>query len=330
MESGQSNRRHRQIEELLNEPELDVNSLRRLTWHGAPTHLRPTVWQLLLEYLPYNLARREATRERKRNEYNQYIHEIYDNKSQHQTEKHRRDLRQIDEDLPRTQPPIPIFRLATVRDLLRRVLYIWSVRNPASGYVQGINDILSILLMVFLQPSVSFDVVSESGELPDNLKEIESDCYWCLTTLMHSIQDFFFPSSPGIQRAVLRIQEIVQRIDTKLYEHLQAQDVEMLQFAFRWFNCALVREFEMSLVFRLWDALLSEQEGFSKFMIYICAALILKWADRLKKSNFQDIILLLQNLPTSTWTERDLEELLSQAYVYYNYFANSPNHLRSM
>ena len=33
---------------------------------------------------------------------------------------------------------------------LERVLYIWAIRHPASGYVQGINDLATPFFQVFL------------------------------------------------------------------------------------------------------------------------------------------------------------------------------------
>ena len=34
--------------------------------------------------------------------------------------------------------------------LLERILYIWAIRHPASGYVQGINDLVTPFFVVFL------------------------------------------------------------------------------------------------------------------------------------------------------------------------------------
>jgi len=34
--------------------------------------------------------------------------------------------------------------------LLERVLYIWAIRHPASGYVQGLNDLITPFFVVFL------------------------------------------------------------------------------------------------------------------------------------------------------------------------------------
>jgi hypothetical protein len=33
---------------------------------------------------------------------------------------------------------------------LFRILYVWHIRHPSSGYVQGLNDIVTPFLIVFL------------------------------------------------------------------------------------------------------------------------------------------------------------------------------------
>jgi hypothetical protein len=42
--------------------------------------------------------------------------------------------------------------------MVERILYIWAIRHPASGYVQGINDLVTPFLIVFLQDHVEQDV----------------------------------------------------------------------------------------------------------------------------------------------------------------------------
>lgn len=36
------------------------------------------------------------------------------------------------------------------RQSLERILYVWAIRHPASGYVQGINDLATPFFQVFL------------------------------------------------------------------------------------------------------------------------------------------------------------------------------------
>lgn len=73
-----------------------------------------------------------------------------------------------------------------------------------------------------------------------------------------------------------------------LYAHLTGQGVEFIQFAFRWMNCLLMRELSLKNTIRMWDTYMSEgTEGFSDFHLYVCAAFLVKWSDKLKKMEFQ-------------------------------------------
>lgn len=146
--------------------------------------------------------------------------------------------------------------------------------------------------------------------------------------MVESIQDYFFPSSPGIQRALIKISEIVTRVDNKVIDHFKSEQLEMIHFSFRWFNCMFIREFDIPILFRVWDALFTMPDGFSILSVYIAASLVLKWAKELINKTFSELMIFLQNMPTHRWGEREVEELLSQAYVYFSWFQHSPKHLR--
>lgn len=45
-----------------------------------------------------------------------------------------------------------------VFQIFERILYIWAIRHPASGYVQGINDLVTPFFVVFLSEFI------ENGE----------------------------------------------------------------------------------------------------------------------------------------------------------------------
>ncbi len=47
-------------------------------------------------------------------------------------------------------PLMPIFQKTVVQELFERILFIWAIRHPASGYVQGINDLVTPFFVVFL------------------------------------------------------------------------------------------------------------------------------------------------------------------------------------
>lgn len=93
-----------------------------------------------------------------------------------------------------------------------------AIRHPASGYVQGINDLATPFLVVFLSEYLEGGVEkwSISDLSPDKITNIEADCYWCLSKLLDGMQDHYTFAQPGIQRLVFKLKELVRRIDGNL------------------------------------------------------------------------------------------------------------------
>jgi len=56
--------------------------------------------------------------------------------------------------VPRTRPGAPLWSCITAQKSLERILYVWAIRHPASGYVQGINDLVTPFFEVFLSAYV--------------------------------------------------------------------------------------------------------------------------------------------------------------------------------
>ncbi|KAG4961452.1 hypothetical protein JHK87_038085 [Glycine soja] len=141
------------------------------------------------------------------------------------------------------------------------------------------------------------------------------------------MQDHYTFAQPGIQRLVFKLKELVRRIDDPVSNHMEEQGLEFLQFAFRWFNCLLIREIPFHLVTRLWDTYLAEGDALPDFLVYISASFLLTWSDNLQKLDFQELVMFLQHLPTKNWTDQELEMVLSRAFMWHSMFNNSPSHL---
>lgn len=144
---------------------------------------------------------------------------------------------------------------------LERILYCWAIRHPASGYVQGINDLVTPFYSVFLagqlnQPLSSLNSLDVDSIDPKLLSTVEADSYWCLSKLLDGIQDNYTFAQPGIQRQIVRLRDLINRIDAPLAAHLNGENVEFVQFAFRWINCLLMREVPLRSIVRMWDTYL--------------------------------------------------------------------------
>eukprot|EP00171_Calliarthron_tuberculosum_P010323 IDg10323t1 len=243
-------------------------------------------------------------------------------------------MRQIAVDIPRTCPEHRLFHAPAIQEALTRVLYLWAVRHPASGYVQGMNDLVTPFFFVFLSghlPTSGMELLDDESPVIDatTLEDVEADAYWCLTALLNDIQDYYTFSQPGIQRRVLYLAELVGRVDAPLRKHLEDQELDFLQFAFRWMNCLLMRELPFPLIVRVWDTYLSEPEGFGLFHVFMCAALLVNFSEQLMEMDFQNLVMFLQRLPTQDWTNKDIDILLSQAYMWRSIFGAAPSHLQN-
>ena len=94
-------------------------------------------------------------------------------------------------------------------------------------------------------------------------------------------------------------------------------------------NCILLREMPMRAIIRLWDTYLSEEgNGFETFHTYVCAAVLQTFQETLMRSNFQDMLIFLQDMPTMEWHETDVEVVLSQAFILSSLYEHAPSHLK--
>lgn len=279
-------------------------------------------------YIPVNADRHHATLARKRQEYRAIVHKYFGEQPDELADIALDDasvacakfrdldesvLHQIGIDVLRTCPADSVvkFQSPPIRRMMLRVLYCWSIRRPATGYVQGINDLVTPFIEVFASPS---DNDSDMDQY-----SAEADVFWCFSTLLDGIQDNYTFNQSGIHRQVALLYQICKRIDPSLVGHLDAQGLQFLQFAFRWMNCLLLREFKLPIILRLWDAFLAEPDGgFKEFHVFVCAAFLLKWRRDLIGKDFQDLMMFLQSPPTGSWTDRDVEMLTAEAFVLKN------------
>jgi len=306
---------------------VNLDELRKAAWKGVPDELRPMVWMLLLGYLPPQLSARVNTLARKRGDYAAAVEQAF---GRGRAGLDQSIWHQIEIDVPRTNPGIPLWQREATQRSLERILYVWALRHPASGYVQGIADLATPFYEVFLSAYIDSDPEQyDVANLPSHtIQALEADTFWCLSKLLDGIQDNYIFAQPGIQRQVKLMGELVARIDAPLHQHLDEQNVQYMQFAFRWMNCLLMREMSVRNIVRMWDTYLAEgPDAFSDFHPFVCAVLLRKWSARLLEMDFQGIIMFLQNLPTKDWSNADAEDLLAQAFMYKSLFGNTA-HLR--
>ncbi len=168
------------------------------------------------------------------------------------------------------------------------------VKHPASGYVQGMNDLLAVFLVVLVDEVSEGDHVDVATLSDDVLDDVAADAYGLLNGVLESLDDHYVHRQPGLQRTIEEVDGLLRRVDADLHKHLDEVGVLLLQVTFRWINCLLVRELPMRCAIRLWDTCLAEERGFRTFF----------------------------------WADDEVETLLSEAYILSTLFRSAPAHLQ--
>lgn len=137
------------------EPQLNLRALKELSWSGIPRKMRAITWRLLSGYLPTSHERRDSILQHKRLSYFNLVEQYF--KAESRDESQQDTFRQIHIDMPRMNPHIQLFQQTLVQEMFERILFIWAIRHPASGYVQGINDLVTPFFIVFLQEALGAD-----------------------------------------------------------------------------------------------------------------------------------------------------------------------------
>lgn len=296
---------------------IDVEKLKSNAWKGIPFLYRPQVWRIFLDYEPANTSLSSSVLQHKRNDYFDCLDRVFNESQRHLwTNSQKQTETQILKDLPRTHVQL-IRNEERVKLLFERVLFVWAVRHPASGYVQGMNDLLQPFFFVFLSEKLLnnqnsgnnsndneiFDNIESienlstlNGLSEQDLNDIEADCFWCFSKLLDSIQDLFTKDQPGIYKMLNQLEAVVSRVAPDLAKTIKDEEIQYQEFAFRWMNCLLIREFPMKLVLQLWDNYVCDPQKISTMHVYVCAAMMaILLQPRLKGLSHADFVIRIQD-----------------------------------
>ncbi|EAS01926.2 rab-GTPase-TBC domain protein (macronuclear) [Tetrahymena thermophila SB210] len=328
IEESNNETRIKKFQEIINQRIIDYDKLKALSWDGIPQCVRGKAWRVLLKYLPTNKDTQEAVIARKRKDYKDMVATYLENINENERDTNeQKGLDQVIKDVERTVPNSKLFRNNKIKEILIRILFIWNVRHPASGYVQGMNDVLSTFIIVFVGEYCVLDL--ETLDIPSNFdkltddqfSEIEADSYWCLSKILDGMLDNYTNNFPGVKKQFEKVQLVLKRLDNDLLEHITSRLDNFYQEVFKCSICLLLRQFSIKVGLRLFDTYVSDDSQISQYFIYLYSAIILKWSLKIKKlKHEEDIINFFKELPTTLWNESDLKVILAEAYVYKTLF----------
>jgi len=99
-------------------------------------------------------------------------------------------------------------------------------------------------------------------------------------------------------------------------EFLNEIDYLPSKFVYRWVNNILSREFNVQQLIMIWDKILAEEQDVSTYLAYVWAALLLMLSKDIKDLSDRpdEVILFIQDLPTSKWSNKEIKFLMAESY----------------
>lgn len=158
-------------------------------------------------------------------------------------------LPQIGLDVVRTDRTLVYYENEANQAKLWDVLSIYAWMDKDIGYVQGMNDICSPMVILI---------------------EHEADAFWCFERAMRRLRENFrcTTSAMGVQSQLGTLAQIIKAIDPKLHQHLEELDGGEYLFAIRMLMVLFRREFSFVDAMYLWEVMWAMEYNPNIFALY--------------------------------------------------------------
>ncbi|XP_078433809.1 rab GTPase-activating protein 22-like [Wolffia australiana] len=119
--------------------------------------------------------------------------------------------------------------MARMSDIL--AVYAWI--DPATGYCQGMSDLLSPFIVLY---------------------EDNADAFWCFEMLLRRMRENFLIEGPvGVMKQLQELWKILELTDAEIFAHLSLIGAESLHFAFRMLLVLFRRELSFNEALSMWE-----------------------------------------------------------------------------
>ncbi|KAL8055236.1 hypothetical protein ABFX02_04G043800 [Erythranthe guttata] len=158
-------------------------------------------------------------------------------------------LSQIGLDVVRTDRTLVYYEDEANQAKLWDILAVYAWVDKDIGYVQGMNDICSPMVI---------------------LLEHEADAFWCFERAMRRLRENFrcTTSSMGVQSQLGTLSQIIKAIDPKLHQHLEELDGGEYLFAIRMLMVLFRREFSLVDAMYLWEVMWAMEYNPNTYALY--------------------------------------------------------------
>jgi len=282
---------------------------------GVDASIRIEVWKFLLGYYRWDSTYKSRTEQRKKKVDDYFRMKLQwrsvseDQESRFNSFKEKKIL--IEKDVHRTDRTHPFFEGDDNPNIsvLYDVLMTYCMYNFDLGYVQGMSDLLSPILVTM---------------------ENEVDAFWCLVGYMNRVEDNFEMAQEGMKQQLHQLNVLCRFVDPQLCNYLESHDSSNMYFCFRWLLIHFKREFSFNEVMRIWEVIWTDLPC-KNFHLLISLAILDTEKNLLIENNFgfTEILKHINDISGSI----DLEHTLRVAeamYVQISTYTPLPDYIRDI
>ncbi|TMS33633.1 hypothetical protein L596_001354 [Steinernema carpocapsae] len=186
---------------------------------------------------------------------------------------------------------------------LYSILMTYCMYNFDLGYVQGMSDFLSPILVIM---------------------EDEADAFWCFVGLMNRVHRNFEMDQSTVKLRLMHLRDLVMVVNPRLANYLESHESEHMYFCFRWILVEFKREFGFEETMKLWEVLWTDLPC-PNFLLLFCVAILDKQTTPIIENRF-GLTEILKHI-NSLSMHIDLEEMLTSSEAIYHQLAASQNKL---
>lgn len=207
---------------------------------GIDPQIRAELWKYLLNYDLWDNTTVEKI-ERRRNLEEEYFRMKTQwttlSKIQEKNFSGYRDRKcQIEKDVKRTDRHLDFFNGDDNPnvDRLQDILLTYVMFNFDVGYVQGMSDLLSPILILIDDEAASF---------------------WCFVAFMEKVFRNFDEDQAGMKNQLGMLRNLMEFSNPSLFKYFKEHDSDNMYFCFRWLLVWFKREFNSDDILQLWECL---------------------------------------------------------------------------
>lgn len=262
---------------------------------GVDDLIRKPVWQYLLGYKKYGYTAQsqQSLLKGKEEEYRAMKWQWQSmTKTQEQNFSEFRERKHlIDKDVARTDR-LHVFYSESNHSNLKKlydVLLTYCMYNFDLGYVQGMSDLLSPILL---------------------LMDDEVEAFWCFAGFMERLAHNFDENQEGMKAQLHQLTVLLKFTDPHFYSYLEKHDSGNMYFCFRWLLICFKREFSFPDIMTLWETLWSQRLS-PNYHLIVCLAILDKHRHVIMENEFgfTDILKYINDLAYNM----DVREVLIRA-----------------